>query len=374
MAKRDRIILTGGGTGGHVYPAISVAEQLVRDPDVEAILYIGVKGHLEERIARERGLDFVGLNTTGMPRKLSPKLLVWPFQTANAVLKAFALLRDFRPTAVLGTGGYAAAPPLAAALGLQIPFAIHEPDAHPGVVNRLFAKYAKLVSCGMPAAAPKLQSLRGPTVINGNPVRESLLKLPDRAAAAAGLSLSPELKTLFVTGGSQGARAINDLIAEAAAAILAVSDPPLQILHQVGDKNAQEFEQSLPEPIKSNPRYVRRPYFDDIAEAYAVCDLVVCRAGAMTIADLTCTGTPAVFIPYPYAAQHHQERNAEFIASRGAACVLTQSQTDAALLQSTVTDLLCHPVELSVMKSNMHALGKPAAATDLARQLKDLKT
>lgn len=373
MAKRDRIILTGGGTGGHVYPAISVAEQLVKDPEVEAILYIGVKGHLEEKIARERGLEFIGLNTAGMPRKLSPELLVWPFQTSAAVLKAFAVLKDFGPTAVLGTGGYAAAPPLAAALGMRIPFAIHEPDAHPGVVNRLFARYANLVSCGMAAAQEKLHSERGPTVVNGNPVSESLLHLPARAAAAARLALSPELKTLFVTGGSQGAKAINDLVAHAAPAILSIKDPPLQILHQIGDKNMQEFEDSLPEAVKSNARYVRRPYFNDISEAYAVCDLALCRAGAMTIADLTTTGTPAVFIPYPYAAQDHQSRNAEFIASKGAAVVLRQSDTTAELLERTVEELLCQSEKLQAMKESMQTLGRPNAAKDLTRQLKNLK-
>src|SRR6185437_13014740 len=174
---RHRIILTGGGTGGHIYPALAVAEQLKEDPDIEAILYIGAAGHREEKLAVERQLEFVGLDVAGLPRKLSPKLVRWPFQLSGAVLHSRKVLQKFAPTVVLGTGGYASAAPLMAACTLGIPYAIHEPDAHPGMVNRLLAGNARLVSCGMEGAVDELRSRRGRVVVNGNPVRQTFVSL-----------------------------------------------------------------------------------------------------------------------------------------------------------------------------------------------------
>src|SRR5580700_929893 len=132
-----RVILTGGGTGGHVYPALAVAEQLQKRPDVEAIVYVGVEGHLEEKLAKEKGLDFIGLKVIGLPRQISTKLFTFPWQLSKAVWQALKIVEDFKPTVILGTGGYAASPILSAAVLKNIPFAIHEPDSHPGLVNKL---------------------------------------------------------------------------------------------------------------------------------------------------------------------------------------------------------------------------------------------
>jgi len=176
---KHRIVLTGGGTGGHVYPALSVAEQLKEDPDVEAILYIGARDHLEERLAAERNIEFIGLSVGGMPRKLSLKMLTWPFQMFAATMRAQKVLLNFKPTAVLGTGGYASAPPLAAAWLSSIPYAIHEPDAHPGLVNRVFGSKAKLVSLGMEGAAGQFRPKNGKVVSTGNPVGKNFVSYGD---------------------------------------------------------------------------------------------------------------------------------------------------------------------------------------------------
>ena len=235
-----RILLTGGGTGGHIYPALAVAEQLKEDPDIEAILYIGANGHLEEKLAVERGLKFVGLEVSGLPRKLSGALLTWPGQLTAAVFEARKTIREFRPTVVLGTGGYASAPPLIAACLMSIPYAIHEPDAHPGLVNRAFARCARLVSCGMEGAVDRLKTARGRVVVNGNPVGNSFLNLLRRDSACAVFGLNPELKTILITGGSQGAKALNDAVFHALASLLSL-EPPVQIIHQIGEKNIREY-------------------------------------------------------------------------------------------------------------------------------------
>lgn len=369
---KHRIVLTGGGTGGHVYPALSVAEQLKENPDVEAILYIGAKGHIEERLAAERKLDFVGLSVGGMPRKLSPKLLTWPFQMLSAIMQAKAVLTEFKPTAVLGTGGYASAPPLAAAQLLKVPYAVHEPDAHPGLVNRVFGSNARIVSLGMEGAAEKFHPKNGKVVVNGNPISKNFSRPMDKAAACAAFGLNPEFTTLLITGGSQGAQAINETVFQALPQLLAL-EPPLQIIHQVGEKNFAEFKSRLDGSTVNSSRYQLRAYIDDLSTAYAASDFTVCRAGAMTISELEVTGTPAIFIPYPFAAQDHQTFNANFVQEQKAALVIPQSDLTVDRFVAVVKQAADKSNNmLQSMRTNMAKLGKPEAAANLARNLQDL--
>jgi UDP-N-acetylglucosamine--N-acetylmuramyl-(pentapeptide) pyrophosphoryl-undecaprenol N-acetylglucosamine transferase len=368
-----RIVLTGGGTGGHIYPALAVAEQLKDDPDVEGLLYIGARGHKEETLAVERGLKFIGLDVSGMPRRVSPKLITWPFQITGAVVECRRYLRNFKPTVVLGTGGYASAPPLWAAQWLGVPYGIHEPDAHPGWANSFFSSKATLVSCGMEGAVDRLKSTRGRVVVNGNPVGKSFVNLLRRDSACAVLGLNTGMKTLLITGGSQGARAINDAVLDALPTLLAM-DPPMQIIHQVGEKNFVEYKERVPAAIQSSNRYFLRDYFDDLALAYAVTDLAICRSGAMTIAEMAVTGCPAIFVPYPFAAQDHQMHNARFMESKGAALVIPQERLTGEYLAQEVLRLLGDSDHLRGMSKAMQSCGKPQAAMDLAVQLKEVST
>lgn len=370
---KHRIVLTGGGTGGHVYPALSVAEQLKENSDVEAILYIGAKGHIEERLATERNLDFVGLSVGGMPRKFSPQMLTWPFQMLSAILRAKGLLSKFKPTAVLGTGGYASAPPLAAARLLNVPYAVHEPDAHPGLVNRVFGNNAKIVSLGMEGALAQFHPKNGKVIVNGNPISKSFSKPMEKAEACALFGLNPQYRTLLITGGSQGAQAINETVLQSLPHLLAL-EPPLQIIHQVGEKNFAEFKNRLDAGTLSNPRYQLRAYIDDLSTAYAASDFTVCRAGAMTISELAVTGTPAIFIPYPFAAQDHQTFNANFVQEKSAAIVIHQSDLTADSFITAVRSALEKENMLVSMRANMAKLGKPNAAADLAQELQELST
>lgn len=370
---KHRFVLTGGGTGGHIYPALAVAEQLKDDPDLEAILYIGAKGHLEEKLAAERGLDFVALDVSGLPRKLSGKLLSWPFQFTASVFDARRILLDFAPSAVLGTGGYASAPALAAARLLGIPYAIHEPDAHPGLVNRMLSGGASLVSCGMQGAHSRLKPKHGRIIVNGNPVGKSFLAPLKRDAACAVLGLRSDLKTVLVTGGSQGARALNDAVIGALPKLLEL-DPPIQIIHQVGSKNIHECKETMDPLTLNNSRYFLRDYFDDLAVAYAASDLAICRAGAMTVSELSVMGTPAIFVPYPFAAADHQTHNARYMASKGAAQLIAQSQLSPDSLYKEIVEILMNDDRLRQMRKAMSGEGKAQAARDLSSQLKELST
>jgi UDP-N-acetylglucosamine--N-acetylmuramyl-(pentapeptide) pyrophosphoryl-undecaprenol N-acetylglucosamine transferase len=370
---RHRIVLSGGGTGGHIYPTLAVAEQLQLDPEVESILYVGACGKPEEQLAKEKGLDFVGLPASGLPRKFSGKLLIWPFVMGKAVLEARKALGLFRPTVALGCGGYASAPPLVAARLLGIPYAVHEPDAFPGLANRLLAGAADLVSVGMEGAARNLRSSRGKIIINGNPVRANFVKPMARDAACAVLGLSPALKTVVVTGGSQGAKAINDALVLSLPQLLE-SSPPIQIIHQSGERNIEELRQRLDRGILDNPRYLVRDYFADLSLPYAASDLAVCRSGAITSAELKAMGIPALFIPYPFAAADHQRHNAEFLASRGAAQVLPQDQVTGFSLSENISRLLSDGECIKSMKEAMLSLAKPRAASDLADQIRELSS
>ncbi|MEZ4490075.1 MAG: undecaprenyldiphospho-muramoylpentapeptide beta-N-acetylglucosaminyltransferase [Cyanobacteriota/Melainabacteria group bacterium] len=365
-----RVVLTGGGTGGHVYPALSVYEQLVKEPSVAEILYIGALGHLEEKLCAERDIAFAGLRVSGMPRRPGLSLLRWPFEMTLAIVEARRLLGRFDPTVVLGTGGYASAAPLAAGLHLGVPIAVHEPDAHPGLVNKLFAQSASLVSLGMEGASDRIGSGILMPVVNGNPIRESFSGM-SREEALRTLSLDAGRRTVAFTGGSQGAKAINDSVRDMLVALLD-RYPDLQVIHQAGGQNLAELQASLPETLKSERyqgRYLLRDYFPDMALVYSASDLVVARAGAMTIAELTACGLPSVFIPYPYAAQDHQMHNARYLESKGGARVIAQDGLSSAMLLDELSTLLDDNEKMAAMAAAMKEMGRPQAAKDLAEQL-----
>lgn len=368
---KNRIVITGGGTGGHVYPALAVSEALQDDPQVESILYIGVNGHLEERLAKKQGLEFVGLNVSGLPRQLSPSLLRWPMETALAVREAHKTLQLFRPTAMLGTGGYASAPPLMAAMLSSLPFIVHEPDSYPGIVNKLFASTAAVCSLGMESAAARLPGNHNKIMVSGNPVRKSFLKPTTRDEAAAAFSLMPRLKTVLITGGSQGAQALNESVCSALPALLD-NEIEMQVIHQVGEKNIEQFKQQLPRAILEHKRYRLMSYIEDMALAYRACDLSFCRAGAMTIAELSCTGTAAVFVPYPFATQNHQMHNARFMESKGCAQVIPQNELSGKSLTRAILGLLTDSGKLLAMQEAMRTVAHPDAAVVLAEKLKTI--
>lgn len=367
---QHRVVLTGGGTGGHVYPALSVYEQLVKEPSVAEVLYIGAVGHLEEKLCAERDIAFAGLQVSGMPRRPGLSLLRWPFEMTLAIVEARRLLGRFDPTVVLGTGGYASAAPLAAGLHLGVPIAVHEPDAYPGLVNKLFAQSASLVSLGMEGASDRIGSGILKPVVNGNPIRESFSGT-SREEALHTLSLDAGRRTVAFTGGSQGAKAINDCVRDMLVELLDCY-PDLQVIHQAGGQNLAELQASLPETLKGpryQGRYLLRDYFPDMALVYSASDLVVARAGAMTIAELTACGLPSVFIPYPYAAQNHQMHNARYLESRGGARVISQDGLSSAVLLKELCSLLDDKERMGQMAAVMKGMGRPQAAKDLADQL-----
>ncbi len=370
---KHRIVLTGGGTGGHIYPALSVHDELLLQTQDIDLLYIGAKDHMEERLAAKRGIKFYGLDVSGLPRKASLSLIVWVAQMSRSMYECRKIFKDFAPTAVLGTGGYASAPALFAAKQLNIPFAVHEPDAYPGLVNKLFSRWANIVSLGMEGAKSRLPAVCGQVIVNGNPVGANFVSPILHDAACQKLEIRSDLKTIIVTGGSQGARALNETLINALPQLL--DSGKMQIIHQCGEKNLEEVKKRVDSRYLSSGQYIPRAYFEDLALAYVASDLAVCRAGAMTLAELSALGKPAVFIPYPHAAQNHQFHNAKYFESKGAARVIRQDELSTERFVSTILELVLPAKDsetLSSMQKAMASLGRPDAAKSLAAQLLEL--
>lgn len=373
MNKKKLIIaVTGGGTGGHIYPAIAVAQILKNDKNIEKIYYIGCQDNMERSIAEKEDLDFISIYISGMPRKLGLSLFKWFFILFKAVGDAWIHLKKIKPDAILGTGGYVSAPVLIAAVILKIPYIIHDPDANPGLVNRLMAPWAKAVSLAFKEAQKHINSKN--IIINGNPIRLSI-KNTDKQTALNSLNLDSSRKTIFVMGGSQGAKTINIAIAQAAKKL--IEDHNLQIIHQTGKRNYEEhinYISQIWSNFSDNPYYIVQPYFDDMSIPLGAADLAVSRAGSLSISELNLSELPSILIPYPYAAADHQRFNAKAMQNAEAALYLEDTECTGDSLSKLIIDLINNVDKLNQMKLANKNLARTKAGENLALMIKNLKS
>ncbi|MDR7415906.1 MAG: undecaprenyldiphospho-muramoylpentapeptide beta-N-acetylglucosaminyltransferase [Armatimonadota bacterium] len=344
-----RVILTGGGTGGHVYPLLALAETL-REQQVE-LLYCGTPGGLEARLVPQRGLRFCPVPSGGVVGKGVREGARGLARAARGVAEGARILRRFRPDVVVSTGGYAGYPVSQAALLLRIPLVFLEPNARPGVVTRFLGRFARAVCVGMPDT---LAEFGGRGVWTGTPLRASLWR-GDRGRAADRFGLDPRRTTILAFGGSQGSAAINRAIGQAVRYLEDRSD--LQVLHQTGPRRAGVTGP----PGGGALRYVQVDYIEEMGDAYAVADLVVARAGAGTCAEITALGLPAVLVPLG-AASGHQAENARVLERAGAAVVIPEEALDGARLARVLTELLAEPGRLARMREAARSLSRPDAA------------
>ncbi|MGE5708215.1 MAG: undecaprenyldiphospho-muramoylpentapeptide beta-N-acetylglucosaminyltransferase [Bacteroidota bacterium] len=338
------ILFAGGGTGGHLFPALALAEEIKQLRPDASITFLGTPDHLEARVVPERGFPFQGVPSVGL-RKTPQGIVRFVWTIVRAVRVARALLKQDTPDLVVGTGGYVSAPALLAAQSLGIPTAIQEQNAHPGQANRLFAKRAKLVATAFDQATRELHGKKF-----GNPIRI----LPSKEEARTALGIPPEAKVLLVTGGSGGAKRINE-------AVLRIHPRLLRegwtVFHVAGERD-------LPRLTKpEDPRYHLMGFSDRMLELVAAADFMVSRAGASTLAELTAAGTPALLVPYPYAGAH-QKANADELVAAGAAGFLADEELDS--LENRLFPLLENREE---MAPKCRALGRPNATRELAEAL-----
>lgn len=360
-----RVVLTGGGTGGHAYPAISIGEALkAADPTCE-LLFIGSRDGVEARLAEEAGIPFFGVTSRKLSRLFSFGTLLTIWSLGVGFREARAKLRRFKPDIVIGTGGYASGAVVLAQASRRGKSIILEPDVIPGRTNRLVGRFASRICLGFEDAEFYFPAKK--VAFTGSPVRRELLTLPGRTEARAALGLDAEPFTVLVIGGSQGAKRLNQVVVEA---VPLLSGMRVQILHQVGPKNYGEAEGS-----RKNAgwdAYHVRAYIEDMRNAYAAADVIMCRCGSSTIAEITAIGLPAILVPYPYAHADHQRLNAEYVAYNGGGVVVSDYDITARFFANTVKRLVSSPDELARMSEASKAIGKPNAAHDIARLAMDL--
>jgi UDP-N-acetylglucosamine--N-acetylmuramyl-(pentapeptide) pyrophosphoryl-undecaprenol N-acetylglucosamine transferase len=362
-----RLALSGGGTGGHVYPALSIAQALDRElPSGEAVelLYVGSEGGAESEIVQREGIPLRTISSAPIRGRMPWEMAANAGRIVLGVREGRQLLGDFAPQAVLSTGGYASFPLALAARSKGVPVAVYLPDVYPGWAVRAIAKLAKKVAV---TAAESLRKLPGAkSVVTGYPVRKEFWSA-DRAGGRERLGLDPEEKVLFVTGASQGAHSINQAIAADLPGLLELCE----VVHLCGHADEPwltEIRDGMPDGLRE--RYHLHAYLhEDTSWAMAAADLAICRSGASVLGELPAVGLPAVLVPYPYAGGH-QRINARYIERKGAAIVLDDSELNG--MMPVVGELLHDESRLRSMREASRKLARPDAATRIARILLEL--
>ncbi len=353
-----RVLLAGGGTAGHIEPALNLADCLRRhDPDV-AITALGTDRGLETRLVPERGYDLRLITATAMPRRPTPDLVRLPVRVKRSIAEVRAIMADVRADVVVGFGGYVALPAYLAARG-QIPIVIHEANARPGLANRVGARLTPYLASAVPDALPHSEHI-------AMPLRYTIANLDRpalRAQARAHFGLAPDLPTLLVFGGSQGARRLNEAIVGAASAL---TTQGIQVLHSAGERN----DDQRPAGVLGSAPYVRLPYIDRMDLAYAAADVALCRAGAMTCAELAAVGLPAVYVPLPIG-NGEQRLNALPVVHAGGGLLIDDAALDAEQIVSAVAPLLLDEQQRREMETAAASHGQRDADERLRRLVLD---
>jgi UDP-N-acetylglucosamine--N-acetylmuramyl-(pentapeptide) pyrophosphoryl-undecaprenol N-acetylglucosamine transferase len=365
--KTITVMISGGGTGGHVYPAIAVADELRRDMDIERVIYVGCPDSLEERVAEEHELDFLPIRISGMPRKFSLAFIKWVYRLNRAIVDALGYLIYTKPDVVVGTGGYVSAPVLFAALLLDCPYIIHEADSHPGLVNKVMSPWAAGVSVAFEKATEILDNKN--IYVNGNPLRATIGEY-SRTEAQILMELDPDKTTMLVLGGSQGAQQINNAVIEALPILL--NNFNLQVIHQCGLKNYEEIKNNLPRDIVETPSYMLRGYFEDLAVPLACADFAVSRAGSMSISELAASIVPSILVPYPHAAADHQRNNARCMVEAGASLYIENEDCTGENLIEAIKTLIENDDKLDYMRLACKKIAKKDATRNIVGLVKDV--
>lgn len=365
VAELLKLAVSGGGTGGHVIPALNISNAIkTLKPEIE-IIYVGAKGSLEERLAAEAGYPFKRVRTIYLRRRISLKNLLVPFISMFSILHVVRWLVANKIRLVIGTGGYSAFPLTSAARLIGKSYVIQEQNAYPGLVTRLLAGGAKRIYLGYEAAAQHLKAAPERILHTGNPVSFDN-GVANQKDARRQFGVDEDRFTVFVTGGSGGAGSINKAVDGARESLI---NHGYNIIWQVG----KQWNGELTVPDEFRNRFVIRRFLDkrSMSLAYSASDLVVARCGAMTLAELAQAGLPAVLIPYPYATGGHQEANGRAVESVGGAVVILDNELKADILTKTINNLM-ETERFSIMADAMRSLARPDAVTRIAEDILSL--
>jgi UDP-N-acetylglucosamine--N-acetylmuramyl-(pentapeptide) pyrophosphoryl-undecaprenol N-acetylglucosamine transferase len=354
-----RVLFAGGGTGGHVYPAIAIADAIKDLEPGASIEFAGTRERMEWQAVPKAGYAIHPITVSGFQRSLSPRNLLFPLRLARGFLQSIMLVNSFKPDVVVGTGGYVSGPVLLAANLLRKPIVIQEQNAYAGMTNKVVGRVARSIHIAFPEAKEYFDATY--CKLSGNPTRKELTEAR-RDEARTHLGIPDGARLLFVFGGSLGSGAINDAMEKALDDLLDRED--LYIYWQSGER----YYEDLSARVKSHDRLQLVKYVDRMDTAYAAADLALCRAGAITCSELLVTETPAVLVPSPNVAEDHQTKNAMSLRSGGAAELLPESELNDRLV-SIVNELLDDRERLELMKQAARGLAKPDAAMNIARDV-----
>ncbi len=359
-----RIIISGGGTGGHVYPAIAIANEL-SDKGVEDILFVGANGKLEMEKVPKSGYEIEGLDIRGFHRTKIWRNILFPIKLLGSLLKAKKIIDKFGPDIVVGVGGYASGPTLKMAQVKNIPTVIQEQNSYPGITNKLLAGKADRIF----VAYPKMDQYfpEDKLKLTGNPVRKDIMDVSSfRNEAMMHFGLDSSKKTILVFGGSLGARSINKAILSQY--LLMMNRDDIQMIWQVGSIYYDEYRSCALSQLQ-NVKVL--PFIDRMDLAYAAADVVACRAGALTISELMLVGKPSILVPSPNVAEDHQTKNAQALVNEEAATMVLDKDASANLLPS-IFNLLDNPSKQQDLSANLKAMAKPEAREIIAQEIIDL--
>ena len=367
--KENKYIISGGGTGGHIYPAIAIADEIKkRDPDAK-ILFIGANGKIEMTKVPLAGYEIVGLDIMGIDRKKIWRNIKTIYKLLKSQCKAKKIIKEFAPNAVIGVGGYASAPTLRIANKLQIPTLIQEQNSHAGVTNKMLAKKAKAICVAYDGMEKYFPANK--IIVTGNPYRENLLDTKtSREEAIQYFDLDPTKKTILVLGGSLGARTINLGMASKIDHIL---KEDVQVIWQCG--KTYLFEMSIIVEHKTDEqrkKIVLKDFIDKMDLAYKAADLVVSRAGASSISELSLLEKPCILIPSPNVSEDHQTKNAKALASKGAAILLPDREAKDNLAQLCI-ETIWNPKLLQELSTNIKSFARPTATQDIVNIIEQIK-
>lgn len=364
----ERAVIAGGKTGGHLYPGVAVAEEiLARNPEA-TVTFIGTEDGIESRVLPPLGYSLETITVSRLKGGGALDRLMGLLRVPIAMLQSWKLLRSLRPQVVLGVGGYASGPALLAAWFARYPTAIQEQNAHPGFTNRILGRFVRAVYLGFETAR---RYFRGKDVVfTGNPIRRALVRaLTHRVERSTG---EKNALAVLVFGGSQGARFLNENVPDALKAFHAAHpEVTLSVLHQTGlhDEDAVRARY-LGSPLETFVQVL--PFIHDMPSAYAASDLAICRAGALTVAEVTAVGLPCLFVPFPFAADNHQEANALVMVEGDAGTMVRQSEWAEENVTSWLAELAQDPQRRLELSRRARALARPEAARALVDHLEEL--
>lgn len=355
-----KAILAAGGTAGHINPALAIAREIVSAGG--EVLFIGNEGKMEEQLVPKEGFNIKCIKVSGLKRSLSPKNLVALWQAADGVLKTRKIIKEFNPDVVIGCGGYVSGPAVLAAAKLKIPTLIHEQNAFAGMTTKILCRYANTVCISFEESRKYLNAKN--IVLTGNPVRENILEL---SAEEARTRLGLTRKMVLVFGGSLGAKKINDTMQQ----FIFETDGSFDIIWGTGNRAYDEIMKNLEN--KKIPENVKiMPYIYNMDEIMSAADVVVARAGAITLGEICAKGKCAVLIPSPYVANNHQEYNARAMEKHGAAELICEGDLNARTLGEKLSSILGNPEKMQKMQANALEMGMPQASKTIYKEIEKL--